>query len=504
MLPLVSQLTAAHPLHKRDAQHWGLLSRLVDGGRSVTIKDKQGLLRHPDNRPEPLKEKRAEVAHHSPLLSSLVTLVGSHITHTPATYKPYRLGTTTVTGDEFWSKFQNSAAHDPDSDFPSFHGQLSQALLYALAEGVTYLQVDTPRTPETKSRQEQNAMAGDEPFLVLRHRQEVIDWQSDREGFTFAKICTQESIRDDWKSHPTPAYRYQIYTRKPDGVITSQSWRILPKNKEVRRFIPRQDDKVVAIGPSEEFEIFHALSGQKRHFKFPLVKLAIPQLLQLGPQLFDTYRQYFTQTAAINYASLSSLWHQLVFTGVTRKTDIAKAIGRGAGEGFYWELPEGVDVRWLETETKNLDFALRYAEALRESLFERVSQIAVSAAMSPTSLARSGKSKEEDRLRMEKLLRVYGGIIRNSSKKVLDCAAIARGELLDWQVHGFDKFDSQGLLDDLEEYQAAEPVINSPTFTFEGRKAIAASAITALGLPPQIVAEVSREIEQDRNNQQAN
>lgn len=482
-MPTIAQLTAVHPAYRAHAPHWGLLSRLVDGGLSVSMEDKKRLLRHPDNRPEALKRKRAEVAHFSALLGGLSTKLQSQITRSPGVYVPNRPDGS-PTDDPFWGEFMNDAG-----DGESFHALLSQGMLQALTTGCAFFQVDTPPSPGARNREEQRAMGGDRPFVIFRPRTALPDWQSDRNGFSFAKIHTQEYIRDGWQSSPVPSHRYQIYQRTADGRITSQQWRILPKDPKPDTFTPASDDRIEEIGTEEE--IFH-LPGD---YRFPLIPMRIPPALEVGTQLYEVYSQYFTQLAAINYASLVSLWRQLIFTGADDPAVINEAVGGGTGDGFYWALPEGIEAKWLETDTQGLEFALKYADSLKAAMYDQISQIAASAAASYGAIARSGESKKEDRRNMDILLETYGSSIRSTAKQVLDCAAIARGEALDWVVQGFSKYDSDGLLDDLAEFTAASPVVNSPTFDREGRKAIAAAGVRALGLSPELMSAISEEIE---------
>lgn len=491
MPPTVAQLTTAHPLHKANAHWWGLLTRLVEGGRSLTKDDKEVLLKHPDNRGPALRQKRAEVAHHSPLLAGMMTKLQAQITRSPANYIPTREGSTATSSDEFWGDFMNNTTLD-GAEFGSLHGQLSNAMLCALTTGAAYIQVDTLPTPEARNRAEQRELGGDRPFLVLHDRSGLQDWGMGHKGFDFAHLHYQDIWRDGWGSRPLPVHRYQIYERKPDGSVSSQSWRIRPKSRDVTSFVPSSDDIVEEILP--ESEVFHLITPQGKRTLFPVVPLNIPKPLAVGPQLFDTYSQFFSQMAGINYSSLVSLWRQLIFTGVRNEEDVLNAISKGAGDGFYWALQPGIEAKWLETDTQGLEFAMRYADILKSEMLDSVSQIAASAAATYAGLSRSGVSKKEDRRNMDILLEVYGVALRGLAKRVLDCASIARGEALNWSVEGFAKYDSDGLLDDLAEFTASAPVIKSPTYDREARKALAASAVHALGIPPSSLTTILNEI----------
>jgi hypothetical protein len=337
-------------------------------------------------------------------------------------------------------------------------------------------------------------MGGDRPFVLVRPRSAILDWDTNQWGYKFAKIHTTELIRDSWTSYPTLAHRYQIYQRTPDGRITSQEWRTLPKEAGAQTPEPRETDHLEMV--AEEQDIFHVLTPNGPLFRFPLIPLNVTPSLAVGPQLLEIYSQFFTQMAAINYASLVSLWRQLIFEGVTDDAQITKAIGSGAGDGFWWALPPGTKALWLETDTAGLEFAFKYADGLKAEMYDQISQIALSAAASYQGIARSGESKKEDRRASDILLATYGSAVRTSAQGVLDCASVARGEVVSFAVQGFNKYDSDGLRDDIAEFIEASPIIASPTFNREGRKAIAAEAITALGLHPGLIGEIAGEIDQ--------
>jgi hypothetical protein len=499
-MPTVAQLINPHPIHAAYASRWALLTRLIEGGMSVTLQDKQNLLRHPDNRPEALKKKRADVAHLSPILGGLVVKLQSQIMRTPGVYEANRIGTTTATDDPFWAEFINAAAQD-DEDSYSFHQALAKTLLQSLTTGAGYVQVDVPATPEALTRAEQSEMGGDRPFLVLRNREDILDWERDRNGYKFAKIHTMGFDRDGWDSTPVPTHSYQIYQRLADGSITSQTWKIRPKATKAIEFTPQEGDYIDLV--SEEQEIFHLPIRGENIYRFPLIPMSIPKELAVGGQLYETFVQFFTQMAGINYASLVSLWRQLIFMGISDPGELQARINTGANDGFFWPMKPGEDVKWLECDTGGLEFALKYGEHLKGEMLEQIAQIAASAAASYAGLNRSGESKKEDRRNLDILLESYGATVRKTAHAILDCATVARGEeWLDWNVKGFSKYDSDGLLEDLEEYNAAAPVVDSPTFTKEGRKAIASAAATSLGLHPSVVPAILAEIEDGDEDEQ--
>ena len=113
----------------------------------------------------------------------------------------------------------------------------------------------------------------------------------------------------------------------------------------------------------------------------------------------------------------------------------------------------------------------------------------------------NGESKKEDRRNLEILLETYGLLLREFMERILNTASIARGTTDKWIVSGFEAYNVDAFLKDLEEYKQSEEVINpgvsvnSPTFTREGLKAIALKACEAIGIPRDKWTIVTNEID---------
>ena len=81
-------------------------------------------------------------------------------------------------------------------------------------------------------------------------------------------------------------------------------------------------------------------------------------------------------------------------------------------------------------------------------------------------------------------------------QKILDTASIARGEVIDWEVQGFESYDIDSLTKDIEEYKASEDILFSPTFTIEGQKALSQKASEAIGIPRKFWQQIKDEIDE--------
>ncbi|MEN9566243.1 MAG: hypothetical protein RLZZ69_1439, partial [Cyanobacteriota bacterium] len=111
-----------------------------------------------------------------------------------------------------------------------------------------------------------------------------------------------------------------------------------------------------------------------------------------------------------------------------------------------------------------------------------------------SQIAQSGESKKEDRRNLDILLEVYGQHLSSFVQSILNIAAIARGDNSQWLVSGFTDYDSDTFLEDLEQYAASSPVIDSKVFNQAAREQLLERAIAELGLNPKIREEAIKEM----------
>jgi hypothetical protein len=243
----------------------------------------------------------------------------------------------------------------------------------------------------------------------------------------------------------------------------------------------------------EREPIFYINAGNSNIVRFPVVTMTLPEPLRLADQLFDTQVSFFNQTAAVEWAILSTNYAQLIFQDVLDEDELAERINGRAGNGYFWALPEGVKATWLERDGAGIDRGREYRKELKAEMLEIVQQVAANATLYQRTHA-SGESKKEDRRALDILLEVYGHRLRQFASEILNVAAIAHGENVTWTVNGFDHYDGDTLQDDLQQLVSVTGVVDSPTLRREGQKAIAARAVHELGLPEEIRQQISDEI----------
>jgi hypothetical protein len=461
-MELLESLRYRHPEHRKYADYWQTLTNVVDGGDRMTVEEKLELLPNPDGRPLEIMEERAKLASYCNKIAPILSRFNSELFRCP--------GVPVGSEDPFWSDefFPCAGLIDADDDArSSFSTILRESMMMALTTGKAIAQVDVKAGNGSQTLADQKASGELNPYIVLHPRTAMWDWDCGLSGFTFTKIHQFRVSREAWYTDPIPEHIFTIYYRQEEKIYTSKYIvRKIPKGKPIPPipFIEGCDRKDVTIeAVLEDREIFN-MGGK---FEFPIVTLTLPRSLWMASQLFDCQRSYFNQTAALEYALYTNNYSIPIITGVDDDADDPLR-GKRVGDGYYLTLKTGQDIKTFERSTNTVNNAIAYRSEIKRDIYDILQQIAMSASDGAAIIARSGESKKEDRRPEEILLERYGQIIKEYIIQILNCAAIAHREVVQWDVVGYDDFlgfSMAELLTDMASIETAN--IPSPTFRKE-------------------------------------
>ena len=504
MPPTLKQLTYRHPEHEKYAERWMLLSALAEGGCAVDETVKKKLLINPDDADPEVYNTRIRLAPYEPVMGSILMKLVSQITQDQASYE----GST----DAFWEDefFPNGVLSDEESDpRQSLHSLLIREMLQGLVQGKMIAQVDTV-SASGQTLAEQQANGGDQPYAVLRRREDLWDWSSDNQGLIYAKLHSYREEKASWDSKPKRLHEFQIYQRESGGRITTSIYTVRnaqdDKVESADSYMPFDMKALLGLSEAnaiieikvENQPIFSTTSGL---FRFPVICRSIPKPLVIADQAYDLVKSHYNHVAGGEWALVQTNYAMPVFTGVEAPHEEGNdnpARFQKAGNGFWWELPPGVDCTWFVRPGDDIELSLNYQDRQKQKMLDLVHKIAETAANAYAMRMQSGESKKEGRRDLDILLEVYGEELRGFAKSILDAASIVRNEDAEWQVQGFTDYNTTGLMEALEEYTALDQAgIDSPTLKRESRVAIANKAVASLNLSPTIVSEVTEEIGQD-------
>lgn len=503
MPPTLKQLTYRHLEHEKYAERWMLLSALAEGGCAVDETVKKKLLINPDDSDPDVYNTRIRLAPYEPVMGSILMKLVSQITQDQASYEG--------SGDAFWDDefFPNGVLSDEESDpRQSLHSLLIREMLQGLVQGKMIAQVDTVSTGgETLA--EQQANGGDQPYVVLRRREDLWDWSSDNKGLIYAKLHSYREEKAAWDSKPKRLHEFQIYQRDGQRITTSiYTVRNAQDDKAVSADHYTPFDMKALLGLSEANAIIEAktenqpiFSTTSGLFRFPVICRSIPKPLIIADQAYDLVKSHYNHVAGGEWALVQTNYGMPVFTGVDHPHEEGNenpARFQKSGNGFWWELPPGVDCKWFVRPGNDIQLSLDYQDRQKQKMLDLVHKIAETAANAYAMRMQSGESKKEGRRDLDILLEVYGEELRGFTKSVLDAASIVRNENTEWEVQGFTDYNTTGLMEALQEYTALDQAgIDSPTLKRESRVAIANKAVASLNLSPGVVSAVTEEIGQD-------
>lgn len=460
----------------------------------MTEEFKRLILPNPDGRPEKVIQERVRLATYTNKIGPILTRFNAQLFADPAAF----IGSK----DPFWTEkfFSRGCLLDGDDDSrASFRSLLSDAMFAALATGKAIAQVDTRiASGAAGSRVVQSQLGELEPYVVLHPRSALWDWYSDNDGFRFAKIHRFRYIRDRWDSPPIPEHDFTIYQREDDGAIVASRYTVRKKSRngepvpvaplDLETLDEKTAEVKTVLAPTPIFSV-------KGRFEFPVLTLTLPAPLWMGDQLFEPQKSYFAQTAALEYALYCNNYSMPVIMGVDDEED-DPFLDQKIGEGFYLTLKTGQSLTSFERGGGTVGTAISYRGEIKRDIYDTLQQIAMSADDGAAILARSGESKKEDRRPEQLLLERYGQLIREYAKQILDCAAIAHGEDVRWEVDGFDDFLGEGFVEDLNDFNGVKAAsIPSETFLREAAKVFVKNAAKAYNFPPEVLAKSLEEID---------
>jgi hypothetical protein len=498
MPPTLAQLKREHPQHQQFANYWGLLDALLQGGSAMTPEIKKQLLINPDGRPAAIQEERVKVARYFNKISPIANRFLGQLFAAPLSFEGSK--------DKFWvDTFFPGGGLLPladDDGQTSFQSFLRAATLRALAQGKAICQVDTAIASGARNRAEQRQAREDEPYCLLVPRGDLWDWESDRNGFKFAKLHRFNWVRDGWDSDPVAQHDFTIFQRKPDGSITTSRYTITHKDQGGKQFdqgttdydlnnLQEKDAQIEVVAGLEDKPIFN-IRGK---FQFPIVTMTLPPALWLADQLFDPQCSHFNQTASLEYGLVTSNYSMATITSedINDFTDRNKKFG----DGYYIHLDpkQGESVGWTERSGSSFNTSIEYRERVEADIDKIVQQIALAARDAVTST--SGEAIRQARRPEEILLLVYGAMVREFGEGILDAAAIAHGEDVSWKLNGLDDFSEVDLTQTNTETQGILQLqIPSPTFTKEVQKSYVREVAKQQEFEPKTLKQCLKEIDQ--------
>lgn len=483
---------------------------MVSGGSAMDRDARAKLLTNPNGRPSAVIEERLNLSVYTNVSAVPIKRLVSQLFAKDASYTAKKAGKNSGKANaKDWDTFLSSGAVIPGDDDgrTSFLSLLRNACTELVTTGKAIAVLDSKAVDTTGLSDDVIAkMDLNNPIVTLVPRENLWDWgvDSNGKGFSFAKICFPVNGRTAWDDDSGMAYNVFIYERVNDKVLFSQ-YQITAANQKDKFFNVHTatDTNAILTTKFEKRELFN-FNGS---FVFPVFTVSVPSEFWIADQIFDQQKWQFNLETSIAYSIQNNLFQVPVFI---RGDDKSYGTDDGSddplsqqklGEGYYIVLPKGTQITSLQTGGHFINTAVDIINrVIQKNILSVLQQMALAAGDTPSAISRSAVSKQEDRRPEALLMEYFGELFRIFAKQILDGAAIVKGELLDWEVQGFNDFLQEGLLEYLSGVSnLAQQQIPSAVFAKAVIKSVIQKAASTYNIDASLLPQIFKEIDANEN-----
>jgi hypothetical protein len=277
----------------------------------------------------------------------------------------------------------------------------------------------------------------------------LIDWEKDDHGrFTWCVLRREVERRSSVFVKRARAVAYKVWVMGPEFA----EWAIYEDSEPDKKDVKGREIPLVA-------------EGKTQFRRIPILELEVPEGLWVGNKIGPLAREHYQRRSLL----VSAENHSMVAIPVAKLGPEFGAAGGempseaqqnphrgddpvrqfethgflkiGAGDSFDFVAPDGGAYQVVDEQLA----------ALVDEMFRVVHQMAASVSSTANAVGRSGDSKAEDRNATEIILTAYGSLVRDFAQTLYETLSEARGEDVEWQPHGLDKFrltDKAALLEE--------------------------------------------------------
>ncbi len=479
-----STFEARHPDY--NAQRWREHRAIAAGGPALLDDSKmlRRLLPPLMHESDDLYANRCQRAHHVAIAGGILdSLVGSLLASPLAV---------DATGDDpaFWSTWAADVSREGGRRCSLQELARDQVLHALTAGGVAYTLVDFPSRAglDVVTLAQEDALGLRRPHLLSIPPEAVIDWQEGADGeLAWILVQSVEARRDSLTAdRKREVWTYRLLTR-----TGWQVWRI-EIDKQQRPQGPLAQDPVTLVE-----------QGSHTFGRVPVVRFELPAPMRVMTRLFSTAVAHFNMICGATRAMQRSLAPIPVeflapedaSGGTVPNPEVDQNRGkwpRQANEVLT--RASGDDLRWIGADPAPVEVALKLADDMASSMFATVGQIASAIGQrSAAAIGRSGLSKQIDRADAKVVLTALGQLLRDHVREVYELAAVGRGDVTTFAVHGAEHFDDAPA-EAIEQAQALA-LVEIPSATFKAEfMANLAERVLGDKANPFLLAIIRREL----------
>jgi len=482
-----------------DAKLLEELEDLYVGGYRIAKRANRYLMQMP-NEHEAVYGVRCKAASYTPYFGSIVDQFASDLFGQPISIHPAADADNPNTPGEVPDKdFYSGFASDADRQGTSFLDLMKCATTTALKKRCAIVAIDAPEDdptappPETRAEEEQRGTLRLYAYEVPL--EQLIDWECDEfGGFTFAILRKKEQRRAGPRSRrDTIVETFTVWTMGDDGNAAWERHEIAYKAND-----PPKDETLVPV----------VASGTTSFRRIPLLCLDLPPGLWVGNKIGPQAKEHYQRRSALvtaEYRSMVAIPHvklgpEITSAGEAMPSEIQQNAGRGKNPVAEFErrgfmvLGKDDAIDFAEPKGHCYELVDRQLNELKDEMYRVNHQMAASVSNKPSSIGRSGLSKQKDHESTAKVLRALGEIVRGFAVQIYETIAEARGENVIWTAHGLDSYEVADRQEVLEEAIQLD-AIQIPSVTFKKAIKYATAQKLLIGVDPNTLATIKDEIE---------
>lgn len=321
-------------------------------------------------------------------------------------------------------RFFSEFIEDCDLRGTTLSAMLRQQFISTLVHGRSYLLVDFPR-PKKKpaNRAEEEALGLSRAYVVDYTAEDVINWSYDAHG------------RLEW------AVVRQAYAgrRRIDQEEEERETRWIYYDRERYRVYVKDESSGKQTRPALVDEGFHGLAKQGR---VPLFELRVSDGLWLMNKAALLQLEHFNKSNALSWALTMGLFAMPVIYSDREWKQVV-------GESYFIQLGPGDRFGWTEPEGRVFQVAAENLTRLQEEIYRVCYVLHQARGVHSSGFSQSGLSKQRDFAVTQEVLRAYGDVIKDYTKRLLRAISAAREDGLQIDVEGMDDFDISDFSTDL-------------------------------------------------------
>jgi hypothetical protein len=474
----VTLLDREHPEYTAHKESWDDISLLYASGSLLRDSAERFLKKRPKESASVFDARRSMFMYTNHMGTAVDWYMGELFEDTPEISASLPKGAAL---SENSSAFNSRFLDNCDRAGTNFVEKMRQAFKDVLLYRTAYILYDIPIGPSTEYQNLEHQIKDglQEPYLCLYSPKQVINWQLDERGnleWIVIKVVSP--------STPGPF----------EKVTTTERWYVYDKTRFwiYERTRPAEESKKGSTPAFAEL-----VTGPQPHLlshvnRVPVQRITVPEGLWLANRAYLPSVAHLNMDNALNW---SLFMGAMAIPVISSKADIDLNLS----ETTHIKLEPGDTYAWTEPEGKSWEHIARRLGELTENIFRAFYLIHQGRSGRATPTAQSGVSKQADMMPSKDILRMFGDLVRNYMKDLLEDVSLIRGERpkVSWSVRGFS-FKPDTPLEPVQSLQAVMGM-KIPSRVFSDRLQAKVVRMVLPDMEPAVYEEIESQIKEAKS-----